>query len=180
GALGAKLATLGSFWPHAVFLGVFLGFAVKVPLYPFHTWLPPAYAEAPTGVSMFLTGVMSKMGVYGFLRLLWPLFPGPLHAASVPLVWLALGRAERHPAPNVQSRPLGRRAVLLRRRARDPGRRPRRPWWLRRRADRGAGVRRIVRHRDVLVPRASGPQRLRRRVPDLPRRVGPRAVGGGG
>jgi NADH-quinone oxidoreductase subunit M len=93
GTLGAKLATLGSFWPQAVFLGVFLGFAVKVPLFPFHTWLPPAYAEAPTGVSMFLTGVMSKMGVYGFLRLLWPLFPGPLHAAAVPLLWLALGGA---------------------------------------------------------------------------------------
>jgi len=93
GTLGARLATLGSFWPQAVFLGVFLGFAVKVPLFPFHTWLPPAYAEAPTGVSMFLTGVMSKMGVYGFLRLLWPLFPGPLHAAAVPLLWFALGGA---------------------------------------------------------------------------------------
>jgi NADH-quinone oxidoreductase subunit M len=93
GTLAAKLAALGGFWPQAVFLGVFLGLAVKVPLYPFHTWLPPAYAEAPTGVSMFLTGVMSKMGVYGFLRLLWPLFPGPLHAAAVPLLWLALGGA---------------------------------------------------------------------------------------
>jgi len=93
GTLGARLAALGGFWPQAVFLGVLLGFAVKVPLYPFHTWLPPAYAEAPTGVSMFLTGVMSKMGVYGFLRLLWPLFPGPLHAAAVPLLWLALGGA---------------------------------------------------------------------------------------
>jgi NADH-quinone oxidoreductase subunit M len=91
GALGAKLARLGGFWPEAVFLGVFLGFAVKVPLFPFHTWLPPAYAEAPTGVSMFLTGVMSKMGVYGFLRVLWPLFPEPLHAAAIPLLWFALG-----------------------------------------------------------------------------------------
>ncbi|MES1166470.1 MAG: NADH-quinone oxidoreductase subunit M [Pseudomonadota bacterium] len=91
GMLGGKLATLGGFWPEAVFLGVFLGFAVKVPLFPFHTWLPATYAEAPTGVSMFLTGVMSKMGVYGFLRVLWPLFPGPLHAAAGPLLWLALG-----------------------------------------------------------------------------------------
>jgi NADH-quinone oxidoreductase subunit M len=91
GTLAARLASLGGFWPQAVFLGVFLGFAVKVPLFPFHTWLPPAYAEAPTGVSMFLTGVMSKMGVYGFLRVLWPLFPGPLHAAAVPLLWFALG-----------------------------------------------------------------------------------------
>ena len=93
GTLGARLAALGGFWPEAVFLGVLLGFAVKVPLYPFHTWLPPAYAEAPTGVSMFLTGVLSKMGVYGFLRVLWPLFPGALHAAAIPLLWLALGGA---------------------------------------------------------------------------------------
>lgn len=81
--LGAAGATL-------VFLGVFLGLAVKVPLYPFHTWLPPAYAEAPTGVSMFLSAVMAKMGVYGFLRILWPLFPEQLHAASGVLLWLAL------------------------------------------------------------------------------------------
>ncbi|MBS0662718.1 MAG: NADH-quinone oxidoreductase subunit M [Verrucomicrobia bacterium] len=96
-----ELAYLGStgqlaahFGPKAlmlVFLGVFLGLAVKVPLFPFHTWLPPAYAEAPTGVSMFLTGVMSKMGVYGFLRLLWPIFPAQLHACAGPLLWLALG-----------------------------------------------------------------------------------------
>jgi NADH-quinone oxidoreductase subunit M len=91
GTLAAQLAASGGFWPQAVFLGVLLGLAVKVPLFPFHTWLPPAYAEAPTGASMFLTGVMSKMGVYGFLRILWPLFPAPLHAAATPLLWLALG-----------------------------------------------------------------------------------------
>jgi NADH-quinone oxidoreductase subunit M len=91
GALPAKLAALGRFWPQAVFLGVLLGLAVKVPLFPFHAWLPPAYAEAPTGISMILTGVISKMGVYGFLRILWPIFPGPLHAAAGPLIVLALG-----------------------------------------------------------------------------------------
>ena len=91
GALATKLAALGTFWPQAIFLGVLLGLAVKVPLFPVHTWLPSAYAEAPTGASMFLTGVMSKMGVYGFLRILWPLFPRQLHAASGPLLWLALG-----------------------------------------------------------------------------------------
>jgi NADH-quinone oxidoreductase subunit M len=91
GTLRQKLATLGTWWPQAVFLGVLLGLAVKVPLFPFHTWLPPAYAEAPTGASMFLTGVMSKMGVYGFLRILWPLFPAPLHNAAPWLLWLALG-----------------------------------------------------------------------------------------
>ncbi|MBI2814172.1 MAG: NADH-quinone oxidoreductase subunit M [Opitutae bacterium] len=91
GSLAAKLGGPGAFWPQAVFLGVLLGLAVKVPLFPFHTWLPPAYAEAPVGASMFLTGVMSKMGVYGFLRILWPIFPAPLQAAATPLLWLALG-----------------------------------------------------------------------------------------
>lgn len=91
GTLAAKLQSLGGIWPTAVFLGVLLGLAVKVPLFPFHTWLPAAYAEAPTGASMFLTGVMSKMGVYGFLRILWPLFPAALHAYAPALLWLALG-----------------------------------------------------------------------------------------
>lgn len=90
GALADQLATFGGPWPQFVFFGVLLGLSVKVPLFPFHTWLPPTYAEAPTGASMFLTGVMSKMGVYGFLRILWPLFPAPVHAAATPLLWLAL------------------------------------------------------------------------------------------
>ena len=49
-------------------IGVLAGFAVKVPMAPFHTWLPAAYAEAPSPVTMLLTGAMSKMGVYGLLR----------------------------------------------------------------------------------------------------------------
>src|SRR5204862_4835136 len=60
------------------FAGIFLGLAVKVPLFPFHTWLPEAYEVAPTGVSMVLTGALSKMGVYGFVRLLLPLFPNEI------------------------------------------------------------------------------------------------------
>jgi NADH-quinone oxidoreductase subunit M len=88
---GGLAALLAPGWRTVAFVGVFLGLAVKVPLYPFHTWLPPTYAEAPVGVSMFLTGVMSKMGVYGFLRLLWPLFPAQLQAAAAGLLWLALG-----------------------------------------------------------------------------------------
>ena len=55
-------------------VGVLAGFAVKVPLMPFHTWLPAAYAEAPSPVTMLLTGAMSKMGVYGLLRIAVPLF----------------------------------------------------------------------------------------------------------
>lgn len=73
-----------------IFGGVLLGFAVKVPLMPFHTWLPVAYAEAPTGTTMLLTGVMSKMGVYGFLRILLPLFPHQMQMVLTPLLWLAV------------------------------------------------------------------------------------------
>jgi NADH-quinone oxidoreductase subunit M len=73
-----------------VFAGVFLGFAVKVPLVPFHTWLPAAYTEAPTSVTMMLTGLMSKMGVYGFLRILLPLFPEQMRIMFTPLLWLAV------------------------------------------------------------------------------------------
>ena len=68
----------------------FLGFAVKVPIEPFHTWLPSTYAEAPTGVTMLLTGTMSKMGVYGFLRILLPIFFVQLHTARTLLLWLAV------------------------------------------------------------------------------------------
>ena len=88
GTLAAKLPGSAH---EIVFFGVLIGFAVKVPLWPFHTWLPATYAEAPTGAAMFLTGVMSKMGVYGFLRILWPIFPAPLHYAAPWLSALALG-----------------------------------------------------------------------------------------
>jgi NADH-quinone oxidoreductase subunit M len=73
-----------------IFAGVFLGFAVKVPIMPFHTWLPDTYTEAPTGTSMVLTGVMSKMGVYGFLRILLPIFPKETQVMLTPLLWLAV------------------------------------------------------------------------------------------
>jgi len=89
GRLNPLLAAMGSSVPQLVFVGVLLGFAVKIPLFPFHTWLPSTYAEAPTGASMFLTGVMSKMGVYGLLRILWPLFPAQLQAAGGTLLVLA-------------------------------------------------------------------------------------------
>jgi NADH-quinone oxidoreductase subunit M len=73
-----------------IFSGVFLGLAVKVPLVPFHTWLPPAYAEAPVGTSMILTGVLSKMGVYGFIRILLPMFPQQMRLVITPLLWMAV------------------------------------------------------------------------------------------
>jgi len=73
-----------------VFIGICFGLAVKVPLFPLHTWLPDAYTSAPTGVSMVLTGVLSKMGVYGFARLVLPLFPNELRIAGPWLLGLAV------------------------------------------------------------------------------------------
>jgi NADH-quinone oxidoreductase subunit M len=59
----------------ALFLGFFVAFAIKAPLWPFHTWLPDAAAEAPTGVAVMLVGVLDKVGTFGFLRFCIPLFP---------------------------------------------------------------------------------------------------------
>jgi NADH-quinone oxidoreductase subunit M len=72
-----------------VFLALFAGFAVKVPIVPFHTWLPLAHVEAPTGGSVDLAGVLLKIGIYGFLRFSLPMLP-EASAAAAP--WLmALG-----------------------------------------------------------------------------------------
>jgi NADH-quinone oxidoreductase subunit M len=71
-------------------IGVLVGFAVKVPLVPFHTWLPDAYAEAPTPVTMLLTGAMSKMGVYGLLRIALPIFGPQIAQIRTPLLVLAV------------------------------------------------------------------------------------------
>ncbi|MEW6398089.1 MAG: NADH-quinone oxidoreductase subunit M [Bacillota bacterium] len=58
-----------------VFAALYLGFAVKVPIFPFHTWLPDAHVEAPTAVSVLLAGILLKMGTYGFMRVSLPTFP---------------------------------------------------------------------------------------------------------
>ena len=71
-------------------IGVLAGFAVKVPMFPFHTWLPAAYAEAPSPVTMLLTGAMSKMGVYGLLRIALPLFGHQIAQIRIPLLVLAV------------------------------------------------------------------------------------------
>ncbi|MGC2163839.1 MAG: NADH-quinone oxidoreductase subunit M [Silvibacterium sp.] len=73
-----------------IFWAAFLGFAVKVPIVPFHTWLPSAYAEAPSGTTMLLTGAMSKMGLYGMLRILVPIFPEQMQHSLTLLLWLAV------------------------------------------------------------------------------------------
>jgi NADH-quinone oxidoreductase subunit M len=71
-------------------VGVLAGFAVKVPLMPFHTWLPAAYSEAPSPVTMLLTGTMSKMGVYGLLRIALPMFGHEIAVIRTPLLVLAV------------------------------------------------------------------------------------------
>jgi NADH-quinone oxidoreductase subunit M len=73
-----------------LFLGFFIAFAVKVPLFPFHTWLPDAHVEAPTAGSVLLAGVMLKMGTYGMLRFNLGLFPEQSHANAWWVMILAL------------------------------------------------------------------------------------------
>src|SRR5438309_5656519 len=83
-----ELGTL-AFWLFGAF---FVAFAIKVPMFPFHTWLPDAHVEAPTAGSVILAGVLLKMGTYGFLRFALPLFPAvALHPAiQAGVVTLAL------------------------------------------------------------------------------------------
>jgi len=70
-----------------LFLAFALAFAIKVPMFPFHTWLPDAHVEAPTAGSVILAGVLLKMGTYGFLRFCLPLFP---HASLAFAPWMFL------------------------------------------------------------------------------------------
>ena len=60
---------------YLIWIALFIGFAIKVPIFPFHTWLPLAHVEAPTAISVILAGVMLKMGTYGLLRISYPLLP---------------------------------------------------------------------------------------------------------
>lgn len=73
-----------------LFLAFGLAFAIKVPLFPFHTWLPDAHVEAPTSGSVILAGVLLKMGTYGFVRFCLPLFPAAAETFAVPMSILAL------------------------------------------------------------------------------------------
>ncbi len=73
-----------------LFWAFFLAFAIKVPLFPFHTWLPDAHVEAPTGGSVILAGVLLKMGTYGLLRFCLPLFPAASLQYATPICVLAV------------------------------------------------------------------------------------------
>jgi len=81
---GTALSLNNELWLFAAFA---LAFGIKIPIFPFHTWLPDAHTEAPTGGSVVLAGVMLKMGLYGFIRLAYPLFP---RAAEIFAPYLAL------------------------------------------------------------------------------------------
>ena len=74
----------------ALFGAFFLAFAIKVPMFPFHTWLPDAHVEAPTAGSVILAGIMLKMGTYGFLRFALPFFPTAAYTPMVRNTVLAL------------------------------------------------------------------------------------------
>ena len=78
---------LGFRFGSMMFLFLGIGFAIKVPTFPFHTWLPDAHVEAPTPVSMILAGVLLKMGAYGFFRIAYPMFPAVAHDWAF---WVAL------------------------------------------------------------------------------------------
>lgn len=85
----APIARSVQFW---LFMAFGLAFAIKVPVFPFHTWLPDAHTEAPTAGSVILAGVLLKMGAYGFIRFCLPLFPAAaVHFAPVMIVLGIIG-----------------------------------------------------------------------------------------
>ncbi len=78
----------GTAMRYLAFIGLFLAFAIKVPVFPFHTWLPDAHVEAPTPMSVILGGVLLKLGGYGFLRINFPIFPEVFGALAYTLAVL--------------------------------------------------------------------------------------------
>ncbi len=73
-----------------VFLAFFISFAIKVPMFPFHTWLPAAHVEAPTAGSVLLASILLKMGTYGFLRFSLPITPHATHVFAPYILWLSI------------------------------------------------------------------------------------------
>ncbi len=72
---GSLLAGIDTTWRYVAWLALFINFAIKIPIFPFHTWLPDAHVEAPTPISVILAGVLLKLGAYGLLRISFPIFP---------------------------------------------------------------------------------------------------------
>ena len=88
--LGLSTAPMPANWQLWVFVALFAGFAIKVPLFPLHTWLPLAHVQAPTAGSVFLAGILLKIGTYGFLRFSIPLLPDATVACMPWLMWLSV------------------------------------------------------------------------------------------
>ncbi len=73
-----------------VWIGLFVAFAVKIPMVPLHTWLPDAHVEAPTAISVILAGVLLKMGTYGLIRINWPILPEATRWAAEAVAWFGV------------------------------------------------------------------------------------------
>jgi NADH-quinone oxidoreductase subunit M len=84
---GQTYTVKSQFW---MFLAFVLAFGIKLPMFPFHTWLPDAHAEAPTAGSVILAGVLLKMGGYGFLRICLPIFPDAAASFAPVMLWLSV------------------------------------------------------------------------------------------
>ncbi len=85
--MGAPLSHEFQMW---VFAAFFISFAIKVPMFPFHTWLPAAHVEAPTAGSVLLASILLKMGTYGFLRFALPITPDAVHVFAPYVMWLSV------------------------------------------------------------------------------------------
>ncbi len=85
---------MGRNYPHSfqiwIFLAFFISFAIKVPMFPFHTWLPAAHVEAPTAGSVILASILLKMGTYGFLRFSLPITPYATQVFTPYILWLSV------------------------------------------------------------------------------------------
>ena len=90
GRFAAAAPVLGLDFAKLVFVLLFVGFAIKIPMFPFHTWLPDAHVEAPTPISVILAGVLLKMGPYGILRFNYPLLPEATRWAAGAMAVLGL------------------------------------------------------------------------------------------
>ena len=87
---GSIFSGFGTTIRYVAFIALFIGFAIKVPLFPFHTWLPDAHVEAPTPISVILAGVLLKMGAYGMIRIAFPIFPDAFGYFQTLIAWVGM------------------------------------------------------------------------------------------